>query len=68
MADNGGYQSTLHAIRIAELGIKHLRTRPYRQHINGKAERFIQALQRGMGIRGQLSGSPPSPRGAAGAA
>ena len=46
MTDNGtGYRSNLHAIATAELGVKHLRTRPYRPRTNGKAERFIQTLQ-----------------------
>jgi transposase InsO family protein len=46
MTDNGsGYVSKVHAAAIAELGIKHLRTRPYRPRTNGKAERFIQTLQ-----------------------
>jgi transposase InsO family protein len=46
MTDNGaGYRSDLHAATVTELGIKHLRTRPYRPRTNGKAERFIQTLQ-----------------------
>jgi transposase InsO family protein len=46
MTDNGtGYRSKLHAHTVADLGIKHLRTRPYRPRTNGKAERFIQTLQ-----------------------
>ena len=46
MTDNGaGYRSNLHAAAVAALGIKHLRTRPYRPRTNGKAERFIQTLQ-----------------------
>ena len=46
MTDNGtGYRSHAHAAAVAELGIKHLRTRPYRPRTNGKAERFIQTLQ-----------------------
>lgn len=46
MTDNGsGYRSYLHAAVVAELGIRHLRTRPYRPRTNGKAERFIQTLQ-----------------------
>jgi transposase InsO family protein len=46
MTDNGGgYRSRVHAAGIAELGIKHLRTRPYRPRTNGKAERFIKTLQ-----------------------
>ena len=46
MTDNGaGYRSKVHAAAVADLGIKHLRTRPYRPRTNGKAERFIQTLQ-----------------------
>jgi transposase InsO family protein len=46
MTDNGtGYRSKVHADAIAQLGIKHLRTRPYRPRTNGKAERFIKTLQ-----------------------
>ena len=33
-------------LACAELGIRHLRTRPYRPRTNGKAERFIQTLTR----------------------
>jgi transposase InsO family protein len=47
MTDNGsGYRSKLHARAIVRLGIKHIFTRPYRPRTNGKAERFIQTLQR----------------------
>jgi transposase InsO family protein len=46
MTDNGtGYRSKVHAAAIAELEIKHLRTRPYRPRTNGKAERFIKTIQ-----------------------
>jgi transposase InsO family protein len=46
MTDNGPpYRSTAHALACRELGLKHLRTRPYRPRTNGKAERFIQTLQ-----------------------
>jgi transposase InsO family protein len=46
MTDNGpGYGSRVHAAAVAELEIKHLRTRPYRPRTNGKAERFIKTLQ-----------------------
>jgi transposase InsO family protein len=46
MTDNGtGYRSKAHAAAVAELEIKHLRTRPYRPRTNGKAERFIKTLQ-----------------------
>ena len=45
MTDNGsGYRSTLHAIACRTLGLRHLRTRPYRPRTNGKAERFIRTL------------------------
>ena len=47
MTDNGtGYRSLVHRAAIADLGVRHLRTRPYRPRTNGKAERFIQTLQR----------------------
>ena len=45
MTDNGAcYRSRVHAQACRELGIRHLRTRPYRPRTNGKAERFIQTL------------------------
>jgi transposase InsO family protein len=45
LTDNGaGYLSTLHAIACRQLGLRHLRTRPYRPRTNGKAERFIRTL------------------------
>jgi transposase InsO family protein len=46
MSDNGScYRSGVHALACRELGLKHLRTQPYRPRTNGKAERFIQTLQ-----------------------
>jgi transposase InsO family protein len=46
MSDNGScYRSHVHASACRELGIRHLRTQPYRPRTNGKAERFIQTLQ-----------------------
>jgi len=46
MSDNGPcYVSREHARACATLGLRHLRTRPYRPRTNGKAERFIQTLQ-----------------------
>jgi transposase InsO family protein len=43
--DNGpGYRSALHSLCCRLLGIKHLRTRPYRPQTNGKAERFIRTM------------------------
>ena len=47
MTDNGApYRSQLHAHVCHELGLRHLRTQPYRPRTNGKAERFIQTLLR----------------------
>ena len=38
LTDNGSaYRSTIHAIACRALGIRHLRTRPYRPQTNGKA-------------------------------
>jgi len=45
LTDNGpAYRSTIHAIACRALGIRHLRTRPYRPQTNGKAERFIRTM------------------------
>jgi transposase InsO family protein len=45
MTDNGSaYRSTAHAVACRALGLRHLRTRPYRPRTNGKAERFIKTL------------------------
>jgi transposase InsO family protein len=45
LTDNGSpYRSTIHAIACRTLGIRHLRTQPYRPQTNGKAERFIRTL------------------------
>ena len=45
MTDNGSaYRATIHALACKALGIRHLRTRPYRPRTNGKAERFIRTL------------------------
>ena len=48
LTDNGSaYRSALHAIACRALGIRHLRTRPYRPQTNGKAERFIRTMLAG---------------------
>ena len=48
MTDNGpAYLSTIHAFACRALGLRHLRTRPYRPRTNGKAERFIRTLLAG---------------------
>ena len=45
LTDNGScYRATTHALACRALGIRHLRTRPYRPRTNGKAERFIRTL------------------------
>ena len=48
LSDNGpAYISIVHALACRRLGIKHLRTRPYRPQTNGKAERFIRTMTAG---------------------
>ena len=45
MTDNGSaYVSGAHALACRLLGLRHLRTRPYRPRTNGKAERLIRTL------------------------
>jgi transposase InsO family protein len=45
LTDNGScYRATIHALACKTLGVRHLRTRPYRPQTNGKAERFIRTL------------------------
>jgi transposase InsO family protein len=45
MSDNGScYRSKLHALCCRMLGLRHLRTRPYRPQTNGKAERLIRTM------------------------
>jgi transposase InsO family protein len=47
MTDNGSpFVSRLFAQAAHELRLRHIRTRPYTPRTNGKAERFIQTLQR----------------------
>jgi transposase InsO family protein len=48
LTDNGScYRAVVHALACRRLGIRHLRTRPYRPRTNGKAERFIRTLIEG---------------------
>jgi transposase InsO family protein len=57
MTDNGSaYRSTIHAFACRALGLRHLRTRPYRPRTNGKAERFIRTLLAGW-AHGPIYGS-----------
>src|SRR5262245_56948335 len=45
MTDNGSaYVSIAHALACRTLGLRHLRTQPYRPRTNGKAERFIRTM------------------------
>ncbi len=45
MTDNGPcYRAIVHALACRSLGLRHLRTRPYRPRTNGKAERFIRTM------------------------
>jgi transposase InsO family protein len=47
MTDNGcGYVSKAFRAACIELGIRHVRTRPYTPKTNGKAERFVQTSLR----------------------
>jgi len=47
MTDNGGcYRADAFRQACVDLGLKHIRTRPYTPKTNGKAERFIQTALR----------------------
>jgi transposase InsO family protein len=53
LTDNGSaYRSTMHSLACRALGVRHLRTRPYRPQTNGKAERFIRTLLSGWAYGG----------------
>jgi transposase InsO family protein len=59
MTDNGSaYRSTAHALACRTLGIRHIRTRPYRPQTNGKAERFIRTMLREWAYAGVYGSSP----------
>jgi transposase InsO family protein/transposase len=48
LTDNGSpYRARVHALACHALGVRHLRTRPYRPQTNGKAERFIRTMLNG---------------------
>jgi transposase InsO family protein len=58
LTDNGSpYRSTVHALACRSLGIRHLRTRPYRPQTNGKAERMIRTMLEGWAYSGAVYGS-----------
>ncbi len=47
MTDNGtNYRSNIFRAAMAQLRLKHVRTKPYTPRTNGKAERFIQTMLR----------------------
>jgi transposase InsO family protein/transposase len=59
ITDNGSaYRSTVHALACRLLGIRHLRTRPYRPQTNGKAERFIRTMLGGWAYAALYRNSP----------
>ena len=61
MTENGsGYVSHRFAGNLEELGIRHIRTRPYRPQTNGKAERFIQTALREWAYRKAVSNLRPA--------
>jgi transposase InsO family protein len=59
MTDNGpAYRSTAHALACRALGIRHIRTRPYRPQTNGKAERLIRTMLREWAYAAVYGSSP----------
>jgi transposase InsO family protein len=64
MTDNGScYRAIVHALACKTLGLKHLRTQPYRPRTNGKAERFIRTMLGGWAY-GAIYGSSQQRRAA----
>ena len=63
LTDNGSaYLSAVHARTCRRLGIRHLRTRPYRPQTNGKAERFIRILLAGWASARSTAQESSAPR------
>jgi transposase InsO family protein len=59
ITDNGNpYRSAVHAVACRAVGIRHLRTRPYRPQTNGKAERFIRTMLAGWAYGAIYRSSP----------
>ncbi len=59
MTDNGpAYRSAAHSLACRAMGIKHIRTRPYRPQTNGKAERFIRTMLREWAYAAVYGSSP----------
>jgi len=65
MSDNGPcYRSAVHSLACRELGIRHLRTRPYRPQTNRQGGAFHQDPDRALGLWSHLrllSGADRSP-------
>jgi transposase InsO family protein len=67
MTDNGSaYRSAAHALACKAMGIRHLRTRPYRPQTNGKAERFIFTMLREWAYAAVYGSSPERARASRG--
>jgi transposase InsO family protein len=59
MTDNGSaYRSAVHALVCRRLGVRHIRTKPYRPQTNGKAERFIRTMLREWAYAAVYGSSP----------
>jgi transposase InsO family protein len=59
MTDNGSaYRSAAHALACRAMGIRHIRTQPYRPQTNGKAERFIRTMLREWAYAAVYGSSP----------
>ena len=59
MTDNGSaYRSAAHALACRTMGIRHIRTQPYRPQTNGKAERFIRTMLREWAYAAVYGSSP----------
>ena len=66
MTDNGScYRAFDFRDACRELGLRHVRTRPYTPKTNGKAERFIQTALRLMGLRQAIRALRSTKRAAA---
>jgi len=65
MTDNGSaYLSREHAAACAELGLRHLRTRPYRPRTNGKNRTLHPDAHQWLGLRAPLRHQHRTPPGA----
>jgi transposase InsO family protein len=59
MTDNGpAYRSAAHGLACRAMGIRHIRTQPYRPQTNGKAERFIRTMLREWAYAAVYGSSP----------